>query len=170
MKKLIRLALVAATASAMFFAPNASQASDTNAVALVGTASISPGLRYPGATDDLTNSAAWPSATYSFSAGVACTDDAGVSCTISVSGQVKGFCGWSTAPRTGSGSYTSSNGQTHTVSNVGWTQSAGGTILVDGLIGGTPFTAVIEAAPTTGSCASGTATGFTIAGAAVINP
>jgi len=117
----------------------------------VGTATVEPGLWFPGFGA-------------SVNAGWTLPSSGGVGVTVEGSGSVSGFCGRST----GSGTVRIGS---HSNIPVTW-QSAGGTIVITGSAAGHTGGAVVQARPisVTGSvpCVTVAATSFTVAGTASI--
>jgi hypothetical protein len=136
-------------------------AAETGVINFTGNASIaSPGLSYPvvnGGPRTLP---------FSFSS-TTCADasdvpQGGASCSIATtSGTVTGFCGQSTG--VAAGSVRTSSGTTYAF-KIKWSTSAGGTLVIENNGGAGTVAGEVTAVPTTGSCATGTATGFTVAG------
>lgn len=179
-KTIRRLLVAAVTLGALVIGTPSAQATTTGSVNFVGTATLGSGFGYPDPTGGtLTPPLFAPkTTTYSFNSSVACTDasagkiqQAGAACSISVSGSVTGNCGKSTGTG-GTGTFTDSSGNSYALSSVGWTTSAGGTLVVTGTATkGTQtgsLTGAVTAVPTVGSCAAGTATGFSVQGSAAV--
>jgi hypothetical protein len=182
----LRMAFVTVIAAVGLLGSGIAPASalEVGAVVFVGGATVQPGLCYPvlppcnnnptGFTWTLNATAVGASAWVAKPAPKGVVGAAGVLGTIFASGTGSGFCGSSTAPPVGTGNltFTTPSPKTYNLSNLGWIQSVGGLIPVTGTItnpqtgGSGPIVALVIALPTTGSCLSGTATGFTVVGVA----
>ena len=165
MKKLFRIALVASLAAGAFALHSPAQATPGAAV-FAGTATTPP-LGYPIHPGN--------AGEFHLESSLACVENDTNSCYIVLDGNVTAgdlggaWCGHSSG--TGSGTYSSS---THngTIENVEFS-TAGGAIEFSGDLvtahGTHEISGVANATPTGGSCATRTATEFTVAGVAAIN-
>lgn len=157
MKKIFRVALVAALAAGAFALHSPAQAAGRT-ITFTGTATVEPGFGYPDPTDPLN---AGPTSNFSFSSENCVEGPSATDCHIAASGQVTGYCGKSTGG--GTGTY---NGESFTFT---WT-GAGGALVIDGTFdaSGEPLTAVVNAIPPLpteeGACSTGNAENFRIVG------
>lgn len=167
MKKFVRIALVGAIAALGFAFHSPAQATP-GAAAFVGTATT-PALSYPIGAGN--------AGTFKLIADIACAgiDDSAGTCELEVNGTLGAgtlggaWCGHSAG--TGDGRFV---GGSHSgaISDVTFSTAAG-VIEFSGTLstahGTHTITGVGNAVPTGGSCATGTATSFTVTGVAAIN-
>ena len=193
MKRIAKVAAVSAAGLGLLIGATPAHAANLGAVAFVGNATLNPGLTYP--TGPTTSGGSWTLAS-TVGVGVS-TNNGGApvvgTATLNVAGTLKagavqevlasnvaplsylssgGYCGLSGGfGGTGAIVLTGipSGGGTVNVTNVGWVQSLASLIVFQGdtAAGRNYLAGVVTALPTTGSCASGTATGFTVIGGGV---
>lgn len=161
MNKLKTLMLVAVAIIGLISLQATPASASPGVVAFAGTATT-PALGYPGVSTGTPG-------TFTLTTNTACRDESGA-CSITISGPITSgvvaggpYCGNSA----GSASGTYSSGGAHGGSVAVTFSTAGGVIEFSGSANGHAFRGSAVAVPTGGSCATGTATSFTVTGTAV---
>lgn len=153
--KIRLIALLAVVAMAVMAAPASAH---TGVGAFIGTATVSPGLGLPGATP--------VSGSWSLTVAVTGAPESGTLSAAGALGPIAGVLG--AACGASSGSNGSGSFGHHSLSDVGWAATAGGTLPVTGNYDGGAVAAVVQAQGGVACTQPGGATSFQVVGAAAL--